>query len=118
MTKRKKSDRKRPSDDALAGPAARETVSQPSDRERAAEAELREHTSTSPALSGGDLDADWQRADSVGEEAAGGTVATPDQDIVDDLGKALGVPRAPDEAFRPSGEILDARDHRRGEQEE
>jgi hypothetical protein len=118
MTKRRKSGRKRLSDDALAGPPARETVSQPSDRERAAEAELREHTSASPALSGGDVDADWQRADSVGEEAAGGTVATPDQDIVDDLGKALGVPRAPDEAFRPSGEILDARDRRRVEQEE
>jgi hypothetical protein len=123
MAKRKKSDkqsdRKRPSDaDALAGPPARETVAEPSDRERQAQAELHEHTSSSPELAGGDVDADWKHADSVGEEAPGGTVTTPDQDVVDDLGKAVGVPRAPDEPFRPSGEILDARDRRRGEQEE
>jgi uncharacterized protein DUF6335 len=33
-----------------------------------------------PRLSGGDVDADWQRAESTGEEAVGGSVATPDQD--------------------------------------
>jgi Family of unknown function (DUF6335) len=110
---------KRRSDtEALAGPPARETVWEPSDQERRAQETLREYTSSSPALSGGDVDADWQRADSVGEEAPGGTVATPDQDVVDDLGKAFGVPRAPDEPFRPSAETLDARDRARGEQEE
>jgi hypothetical protein len=119
MKKRQKSGRKRPRDaGTLAGPPARETIAEPSDREREAQEELREHTSSSPALTGGDVDADWTRADSVGEEAPGGTVATPDQDVVDDLGRSVGVPRAPDEAFRSSGEILDARDRRRGEQEE
>jgi hypothetical protein len=118
MTKRKTSRRRRLPDDALAGPPARETIAQPGDREREAQEELREHTASSPALTGGDIDADWKRADSVGEEAPGGTVATPDQDVVDEIGRSVGVPRAPDEAFRPSGEILDARDRRRGEQEE
>jgi Family of unknown function (DUF6335) len=122
MKKRKKSVWKRPSgkqnDDTLLGPPARETVWLRSDREREAEEELRAYTSSSPALTGGDVDADWKRADSVGEEAPGGTVATPDQDVVDDLGRALGVPRAPDEPFRPSSEILEARDRRRAEQEE
>ena len=75
-------------------------------------------TSTSPALAGGDVDADWRRADSVGEEAPGGTVATPDQDSVDATGDALGVPRAPDEEFRPSTEILEGRDRYRREEEE
>ena len=54
----------------------------------------------------------------MGEEAPGGTVATPDQDVVDDLGRALGVPRAPDEPFRASSEILESRDRHRAEQEE
>lgn len=52
---------------------------------------LHEHNAESPALAAGDVDADWRRADSVGEEAAGGTVATPDQDRVDEIGQALGI---------------------------
>lgn len=88
-----------------------------SDRERAASRALDRHTATGPALTGGDTDADWQRAAQVGEEAVGGTVATPDQDVVDELGDALGVPQAPDAEFRPSAEILERRDRRRWEQE-
>ncbi len=53
--------------------------------------ELGSFTDESPELSGGDVDADWERADSVGEEAVGGSVPTPDQDIVDELGDAVGV---------------------------
>jgi hypothetical protein len=106
------------SEEALQGPPARETVVFRSDRERDAEKDLRDHTSSSPRLAGGDVDADWRRADSVGEEAPGGTVATPDQNVVDDLGDALGVPRAPDEEFRPSAEILEGRDRDRWEKQE
>jgi Family of unknown function (DUF6335) len=65
-----------------------------------------------PILTGGDLDADWQRADSSGEEAVGGSVATPDQDVVDEIGEALGVPQAPDAELRTSEEILRDRDRR------
>ena len=49
-----------------------------------------EHTETSPALTGGDVDADWEDAYAVGDEAPGGDNPTPDQDRVDDIGKALG----------------------------
>ena len=52
---------------------------------------IREHTETSPALTAGDVDADWESAYSVGDEAPGGDNPPPDQDIVDDIGKALGV---------------------------
>lgn len=55
------------------------------------EEELEQHHSQSPDLSAGDLDADWQRTNQVGEEAVGGSVATPDQDIVDELGEAVGL---------------------------
>jgi hypothetical protein len=105
-------------EEALQGPPPREAVHLRDDREREADEAVREHTSTSPSLSGGDVDADWPRANSVGEETPGGTVATPDQDVVDDLGDALGVPRAPDEEFRPSSEILEDRDRYRREEEE
>jgi hypothetical protein len=101
----------------LQGPVAAETTVVRTDVERQVEEETRRYSSTSPTLSGGDLDADWQRADHVGEEAVGGSVATPDQSVVDELGEALGVPREPDEEVRTSQEILEARDRNRWELE-
>jgi hypothetical protein len=101
----------------LEGPPPREVTVARNDRERHVEDVRREHTSTSPKLSGGDVDADWARADSVGEEAVGGTVSTPDQSVVDELGEALGVPRSPGEEFRTSQEILERRDRSRWKQE-
>ena len=105
-------------EEELQGPPARETVMIRGDVEREAEEEVRRYTQSGPRLTAGDVDADWRRADSVGEEAPGGTVATPDQSVVDDIGAALGVPRAPDEEFRPSAEILESRDRHRAEEEE
>ena len=71
------------------------------------------HTETSPRLTGGDVDADWQAAYSSGEESVGGSVATPDQDIVDEIGRALGVEQGIDAQVRGSDEILRARDRLR-----
>jgi hypothetical protein len=71
------------------------------------------HTETSPRLTGGDVDADWQAAYSSGEESVGGSVATPDQDIVDELGRALGIEQEADAPVRTSEEILRARDRLR-----
>jgi Family of unknown function (DUF6335) len=105
-------------DDDLEGPPPREATYIHGDREREAEREAAEYTSTSPKLTGGDVDADWQRGESDGEETVGGTVATPDQSVVDELGEALGVPRAPDEEVRTSDEILEGRDDHRWEQED
>jgi hypothetical protein len=51
----------------------------------------REHTETGPALTGGDVDADWEEAYTSGEEAPGGENPTPDQDVVEEIGRALGV---------------------------
>ena len=72
--------------------------------------EMITHGETSPALTGGDVDADWMRAHLSGEEAVGGSVATPDQDVVDEIGRALGVEQAPDAEVRTSDEILHDRD--------
>jgi len=68
------------------------------------------YAETSPRLTGGDVDADWMRASLSGEEAVGGSVATPDQDVVDEIGRALGVEQASDAEVRTSAEILRARD--------
>ena len=76
--------------------------------------ELEDHHSKSPELSGGDLDADWQSADMAGEEAVGGTVPTPDQDVVDELGQALGVTYEDDEPLQGGEKILE-RDRNRWE---
>jgi hypothetical protein len=66
-----------------------------------------------PVLSGGDVDADWTRAESSGEETVGGSEPTPDQDIVDELARALGVEQESDAEFRTTDEILRERDRLR-----
>jgi hypothetical protein len=75
--------------------------------------EMAGHPETGPALSGGDVDADWQRAHDSGDEAVGGSVATPDQDVVDEIGQALGVAQEPAAEVRTSEEILRDRDRLR-----
>ena len=74
--------------------------------------DVTEHHETGPAASAGDIDADWQRAQSSGEEAVGGSVSTPDQDRVDDIGHALGVEQPAEAPLRPTEEILEERDRR------
>ena len=61
-------------------------------------------------LTGGDVDADWQRAEASGDEAVGGSVATPDQDVVDEIGRAVGIEIADEDELRMSDEILRDRD--------
>ena len=77
--------------------------------------ELEEHNSTSPALTGGDLDADWQGAGGVGDEAVGGHAPTPDQNVVDEIGQALGFDAGDGEELRSLEERAAARDRNRWE---
>lgn len=72
------------------------------------------HTETSPALTGGDVDADWESAYSVGDEAPGGDNPTPDQDIVDDIGRAVGIEYQDTEELK-GADKLEQRDRRRWE---
>ena len=118
MAKKHARNRRPKRNDDLQGPPPREATIIRSDAERHAEEELAGRRDTSPRLTAGDVDADWRRAHLDGEEAAGGSVATPDQDRVDEIGDALGVPRGPDEEVRTSGEILEERDRRRWDMEQ
>ena len=71
-----------------------------------------EHNETSPELTGGDVDADWEDAYAVGDEAPGGDNPTPDQDRVEDIAKALGVEYQDNEELRGSDKITDRDRHR------
>ncbi len=69
-----------------------------------------------PELTGGDIDANYEQANADGDESVGGTVSTPDMDIVDDLGKAVGL-EMNDFNYLHTNEILEQRDDRRWELE-
>ena len=52
---------------------------------------LKEHHSSSPADSGGDIDAQWEEVNTSGSEAFGGHNPTPDQSNVEENAHAYGI---------------------------
>jgi hypothetical protein len=78
------------------------------------EQKLNQHNSMDPTLSGGDVDAAWEDSVVSGEESVGGTVKTPDQDVVDELGEAVGLTYEDDEPLDYDKKVLD-RDRQRWE---
>ena len=72
----------------------------------------RDHLSMTPEIAGGDVDVDVEDAYFTGEEAPGGDNPTPDQDIVDDIGKALGVEYADNEELKASDKVTERDKHR------
>lgn len=88
------------SDEAIREEFADRQKMAPSGRAQLTE-QLEEHHAESPQLSGGDIDARWDQA-GVGEETVGGTTPTPDQDVVDELGEALGITYEEEEPLDPA----------------
>jgi hypothetical protein len=76
------------------------------------EANIRRHNDMSPAITGGDVDADWENAYFSGDEAPGGDNLTPDQEDVDDMGKALGVEYQDNEELQGSDKVVKRDAHR------
>ena len=72
------------------------------------------NSSMDPKLSGGDVDAAWDDSIAAGEESVGGSAPTPDQDLVDDIGKAAGLTYRDDEPLDSDKKVLD-RDRNRWE---
>ncbi len=72
---------------------------------RAELADLRRQHHGMNELSAGDADVDVEDAFFTGEEAPGGDNPTPDQDIVDDIGKALGVEYADSEELKAADKV-------------
>jgi uncharacterized protein DUF6335 len=61
----------------------------------------------------GDPDDDALDNAYVGDETPGGSSPTPDQDRVDDIGRAYGVQEADSGSLRTTAELLDERDRHR-----
>lgn len=78
---------------------------------------LKNHHSSSPKDSGGDIDADWEEVNSSGEEAVGGSNPTPDQSNVEDNAHALGIDFQDNEPL-DFVEKIEKRDSNRWELEE
>ena len=74
----------------------------------------KEHTEGGAALTGGDVDTDWNEAYSSGEETPGGDMSTPDQDVVEEIGRALGVEYEDAEELK-GAEKIESRDRNRWE---
>jgi hypothetical protein len=75
---------------------------------------LQQHRGMSPDITGGDVDVDVEDAYFNGDEAPGGDNPTPDQDIVDDIGKALGVEYQDNEELKAVDKVTE-RDRKRWE---
>ncbi len=76
------------------------------------EENLRNHRGMTPDITAGDVDVDIDDAYFAGEEAPGGDNPTPDQDIVDDIGKALGVQYDDNEPLKASEKLIERDKHR------
>ena len=71
---------------------------------------------TDPTLSGGDVDARWEDAESGGDETVGGSTATPGQNVLDEIGEATGVTYGDTEELK-TGEKQERRDKNRWERD-
>ena len=105
-------------DETVASPPSSLELDRGASAARTGRQEMREarrnHPEVSPEITAGDVDADWAGAYDAGDEAPGGDNPTPDQDRVDDIGKALGVEYEDNEELKASDKIA-ARDKKRWE---
>jgi hypothetical protein len=74
-------------------------------------ARLHDHIG-SPALTAGDVDADWENAYFTGDEAPGGDNPTPDQEVVEEIGRALGVEYQDNEELKGDDKVAERDRHR------
>jgi hypothetical protein len=63
-------------------------------------------------ITGGDIDVDVEDAYFTGDEAPGGDNTSPDVDVVDDIGRALGVQYEDNEELKSSDKISERDKHR------
>jgi hypothetical protein len=70
------------------------------------------HAGMGQDITGGDSDVDVEDAYFTGDEAPGGDNPSPDQDIVEDIGKALGVQYDDNEELKGSDKIIERDKHR------
>jgi hypothetical protein len=72
----------------------------------------RERTQTDTELAGGDVDADVHSAYAVGDETPAGENPTPDQDVVEEIGEAVGLVYQDTEQLGGEGKFEERDRHR------
>ena len=75
---------------------------------------LSEDSLADPSITSGDVDAQWEGAQFSGDESAVSSMTTPEQNMVDDIGTAMGVTYQDNEELK-FGEKERSRDHKRWE---
>ena len=83
---------------------------------RSGRAEMKEHRhnhgNMNPEIAAGDADVNVEDAYFTGEEAPGGDNPTPDQEVVDDIGKALGLQYDDNEELKGGDKVVERDKHR------
>ncbi len=82
---------------------------------RLVERDFEKYYAARPEMTAGDVNASWQEAEETGAESPGGHVATPDQDNVDEIGRAVGMEFQDNQELCAPEEVLSRRDRRRWE---
>jgi hypothetical protein len=75
---------------------------------------LRNDSLADPTITGGDVDAQWEGAQFSGDEAAVSSMPTPEHNVVDEIGSAMGVTYQDGEELK-AGEKERSRDRKRWE---
>ena len=108
--------RRLPESDLIPSPPSSLDLDRTASAARSGQAEiaeaLAEHTETGPEITGGDVDASWGSAYTTGDEAPGGDNPTPDQDVVDDIGRSLGLVYEDSEELKGADKISERDKHR------
>ena len=108
--------RRLPEADVVPSPPSSLNLNRTPSAARSGQAEIAEHladhTETGPEITGGDVDASWESAYSTGDEAPGGDNPTPDQDVVDEIGRSLGLVYEDTEELKGADKITERDKHR------
>ncbi len=103
-------------DDTIPTPPSSLNMDRRGSAARTGRAELEQdrqvHGSMTRGITGGDVDVNLEQAYFSGDEAPGGDNPTPDQDVVDNIGRAIGVEYQDNEELRASDKVADRDKHR------
>ena len=103
-------------DDTFPTPPSSLNMNRQGSAARTGRAELLEnqqvHGSMTRGITGGDVDVNLEQAYFSGDETPGGDNPTPDQDVVEDIGRAIGIEYQDNEELRGSDKVADRDKHR------
>jgi hypothetical protein len=103
-------------DDTFPTPPSSLNMNRQGSAARTGRAEIMEnqqvHGSMTRGITGGDVDVNLEQAYFSGDETPGGDNPTPDQDVVEDIGRAIGIEYQDNEELRASDKVADRDKHR------